>query len=95
MIFFFVPETKQRTLEELDYIFAIPTRTFMRYQLTKTLPYWLKRYVFFNRHATLEPLYHFDATADFKTEDTKNQREERIERADESSSQDVEVREKL
>ncbi|PQE27877.1 hexose transporter protein [Rutstroemia sp. NJR-2017a BBW] len=97
MIFFFVPETKQRTLEELDYIFAIPTRTFMRYQLTKTLPYWLKRYVFFNKNATLEPLYHFDVTADFKTEDTKNtrEREERVERADESSSQEGVVREKL
>lgn len=38
MIFLFVPETKQRTLEELDYVFAVPTRTFMKYQLTKTLP---------------------------------------------------------
>lgn len=25
MIFLWVPETKQRTLEELDYIFAVPT----------------------------------------------------------------------
>ncbi|MCJ1245397.1 hypothetical protein MMC30_002601 [Trapelia coarctata] len=60
MIFLFVPETKQRTLEELDYVFAVPTRTHIRYQLTKALPYWFKRYVFFNKSATLKPLYHFD-----------------------------------
>lgn len=60
MIFLWVPETKQRTLEELDYIFAIPTRTHMSYQLKKTLPFWIKRYVFRNRDAKLEPLYHFD-----------------------------------
>lgn len=39
MIFLWVPETKQRTLEELDYVFAVPTRTFMRYQVTEALPY--------------------------------------------------------
>ncbi|MCJ1411395.1 hypothetical protein MMC19_005484 [Ptychographa xylographoides] len=60
MIFLWVPETKQRTLEELDYIFAVPTRTHMHYQVTKALPYWFKRYVCFNKSATLEPLYHFD-----------------------------------
>ena len=61
MIILFVPETKQRTLEELDYVFAVPTPVFMKYQLTKWLPYWFKRYVFFNKNATLEPLYKFDA----------------------------------
>jgi len=60
MIFLWVPETKQRTLEELDYVFAVPTRTHMHYQLTKFLPYWIKRYVLFRKSATLEPLYHFD-----------------------------------
>jgi len=60
MIFVFVPETKQRTLEELDYVFAVPTRVHARYQLTKALPYWFKRYVFRNKSATLEPLYRFE-----------------------------------
>ena len=60
MIFLFVPETKQRTLEELDYVFAVPTRTHVKYQLFKTIPFWIKRYVFFNKSATLEPLYNFD-----------------------------------
>jgi len=60
MIFLFVPETKQRTLEELDYVFAVPTRKHVSYQLTVALPWWFRRYVFFQKGATLEPLYHFD-----------------------------------
>lgn len=60
MIFFWVPETKQRTLEELDYIFAVPTRVFMRYQLNKALPYWIQRWVFMRKDAVLEPLYHLE-----------------------------------
>ncbi len=62
MIFFLVPETKQRTLEELDYVFAVPTRTHAKYQLTKALPYFVKRWVFFQKSATLVPLYSFDGT---------------------------------
>ncbi|OBW68124.1 MAG: Amidohydrolase 2 [Aureobasidium pullulans] len=60
LIFLFVPETKQRTLEELDQVFAVPTRTHAKYQLTKALPYFFKRYVFRNKAAKLEPLYKFD-----------------------------------
>ncbi|KAI8624757.1 sugar transporter-domain-containing protein [Xylariaceae sp. FL1651] len=60
MIFFLVPETKQRTLEELDYVFAVPTGKFAKYQLTKALPWGIKRYVFFQRSAQLEPLYKKD-----------------------------------
>jgi MFS family permease len=64
MIFLWVPETKQRTLEELDYIFAVPTRTHMRYQLTKALPWWINRWVLQRKDAVLEPLYHFDHITD-------------------------------
>lgn len=59
MIFLWVPETKQRTLEELDYIFAVPTRVHMKYQVTQALPYWVKRYIF-RQNVELEPLYKFD-----------------------------------
>jgi len=62
MIFLWVPETKQRTLEELDYIFAVPTRTHMRYQITKALPYFFHRWVLRRKDAVLEPLYHFDSS---------------------------------
>lgn len=60
MILVWVPETKQRTLEELDYVFAVPTRTHMNYQLTKAVPYWFRRWVMMDKTATLEPLYTFD-----------------------------------
>lgn len=60
LIFLFVPETKQRTLEELDYIFAVPTRTHIHYQVFKVVPWWFRRYVLWQRTATLEPLYKFD-----------------------------------
>ncbi|KAI1654043.1 hypothetical protein F4813DRAFT_393194 [Daldinia decipiens] len=60
MIFFLVPETKQRTLEELDYVFAVPNRKFAQYQVTKALPYGIKRWVLFQRNAVLEPLYRKD-----------------------------------
>lgn len=69
MIFLWVPETKQRTLEELDYIFAVPTRVHMHYQLTKALPYWINRYIF-RRKVELQPLYKFDHVA---TEDVADE----------------------
>ncbi|KAK9350301.1 hypothetical protein V1523DRAFT_436446 [Lipomyces doorenjongii] len=63
LIFLFVPETKQRTLEELDYVFAVPVGQHARYQLTKCLPYWFKKYVFQRKGLELEPLYHIDHLA--------------------------------
>lgn len=60
MIFFLVPETKQRTLEELDYIFAVPLSKFIRYQVGTWLPWFVKRYVLFDRSAVLPELYEFD-----------------------------------
>lgn len=63
MIFFWVPETKQRTLEELDYIFAVPTRVFGRYQLREALPWFIRRWVLWERGAELRPLYQMDMPA--------------------------------
>jgi len=57
MIFLFVPETKQRTLEELDQIFGVPVHIFARYQVMEVLPYIIKRRIFFRRNAALRPLY--------------------------------------
>ena len=64
MIFLWVPETKQRTLEELDYIFAVPTRTHMRYQCFTVLPWWFKRYVMRQKGAPCPELYHFEGHVD-------------------------------
>ncbi|KAJ7130231.1 hypothetical protein C8R44DRAFT_872058 [Mycena epipterygia] len=55
-----IPETKQRTLEELDYVFGVPTSTHASYQLNKSLPYFVKRWILRRKDATLEPLYNFD-----------------------------------
>lgn len=60
MIFFLMPETKQRTLEELDYVFAVPTSKHASYQLREFLPYWIRRYILFRRRTQLKPLYNFD-----------------------------------
>ena len=53
------PETKQRTLEELDYVFAVPTGRHAAYQGRQTLPYFIQRYIFWNKKAELKPLYDF------------------------------------
>lgn len=45
MIFLCMPETKQKSLEELDYVFAVPNRVYARHQLTKVLPWWIKRWI--------------------------------------------------
>ncbi|KAJ6007713.1 Major facilitator superfamily domain general substrate transporter [Penicillium herquei] len=58
LIFLFVPETSKRSLEELDYVFGVPTRTHMKYQLTVVLPWWIKRYIFGRRQIICPPLYH-------------------------------------
>ncbi|KAF9484498.1 hypothetical protein BDN70DRAFT_872527 [Pholiota conissans] len=60
MIFFLLPETKQRTLEELDYVFAVPTSKHVSYQWKRYLPYFFKRWILLHKDAELEPLYNFD-----------------------------------
>ena len=64
MIFLWVPETKQRTLEELDYIFAVPTRTHMRYQTFTVLPWWFKTYVLRRNVGPCAELYSFEGHVD-------------------------------
>ena len=61
MIWLWMPETKQRTLEELDYIFAVPTRTHMSFQIKQAAPYWFKKWVLFRKNIGPEPqLYKFE-----------------------------------
>jgi hypothetical protein len=55
-----MPETKQRTLEELDYVFAVPTRTHMNYQLKQMLPWWFKTYILRRTGIPQPQLYKFD-----------------------------------
>jgi hypothetical protein len=54
VIFFVVPETKQRTLEELDVVFSVSTTRHASYQTKVWLPCWVKRNVLMQRSVTLE-----------------------------------------
>jgi hypothetical protein len=45
LIFLFLPETRMKTLDELDEVFSIPTSAFVRYQVTEYLPWFVRRYV--------------------------------------------------
>ena len=45
LIFLFVPETKGRDLEELDYVFNVTTRRFMAFQFNEQLPWWFRKWV--------------------------------------------------
>ena len=42
MIFCFVRETKQLTLEELDQVFSVPTKQYIGYELKVWLPWFIK-----------------------------------------------------
>jgi hypothetical protein len=55
-----MPETKQRTLEELDYVFAVPTRTHMRHQAGPNLSWWIKTYILRRKGLAKPILYKFD-----------------------------------
>lgn len=67
-IFFWVPETKGLTLEELDRasivlsvtdfpeVFSVKTADFDKYQLNTWLPWFFRRYILRNKDAYLKPL---------------------------------------
>jgi hypothetical protein len=67
MIIFLVPETSKRTLEELDYVFAVPVSVFAKYQWTTFIPYVVRRYICFQRDAKLEPLYKLEGVQGERT----------------------------
>jgi MFS family permease len=78
LIFLFVPETKQKTLEELDYVFAVPDRTHAKYQATKVLPWWFKKYIFRSNIGPCPELYH-DETGRYSIEKSGSVEEKRTE----------------
>lgn len=59
MILMWLPETKQRTLEELDYVFAIPTRTHMRFELFQEAPWFFKSKILRQKGLKKPELYRF------------------------------------
>ncbi|KAF9527412.1 putative facilitated glucose transporter [Crepidotus variabilis] len=56
MIFCFVRETKQLTLEEIDQVFSIPTKEFISYESKVWLPYFIKRHVLRRKIAKPPPI---------------------------------------
>ncbi|KAJ5906517.1 Major facilitator superfamily domain general substrate transporter [Penicillium subrubescens] len=72
LIFLFLPETKQRSLEELDYVFGVPTRTHARYQLTQVLPWWIRRYIFGRKGAVCPELYKVSETTERQTDEVQD-----------------------
>ncbi|GAB1731288.1 hypothetical protein NU195Hw_g4257t1 [Hortaea werneckii] len=56
-IYCFLPETKERSLEELDSVFGVSTRRHASYQLTEVLPWWCKKWLFFQSPGPCPELY--------------------------------------
>ena len=56
MSLLFVPETKALSLEELDQVFGVPTRTHAAYQV-KSAVRWVRRCVLRQRVGRMPPLY--------------------------------------
>jgi MFS family permease len=75
LIFCFLPETKQRSLEELDYVFGVTTRRHASYQLFTVFPWWFKRWVLFRKDTPPCPdLYKFeenDASTESEQDEVK------------------------
>ncbi|WRT63103.1 uncharacterized protein IL334_000006 [Kwoniella shivajii] len=55
MIFAFVRETKQLTLEEIDQVFSVSTSEFFWHELKVSTPWFLKRYLLFQKHLPKPP----------------------------------------
>lgn len=66
LIFLFVPETKQKSLEELDQVFAVSTRRHAGYQLFEVLPWWTKKWILFQDPGPCPELYESDKIASSK-----------------------------
>ena len=65
LVLLFLPETKGKTLEELDQVFSVPTHVHAAYGL-RQIPYFIKRYIF-RQHVEPERLYERDDTGDNAT----------------------------
>ncbi|KAI7163313.1 MFS transporter, partial [Hortaea werneckii] len=59
MILFFLPETKQRTLEELDYVFGVSTRKHAAFELNEQIPWWFGKWILRRKGLPEPQLYHF------------------------------------
>ena len=56
LVFLFVPETRLKSLDELDDVFSISSRAFAKYQTTEYAPWFARRYLLGQKQADLKPL---------------------------------------
>lgn len=56
LVFCFLPETRLKTLDELDEVFSVPTRTFIKYQTMEFLPWLFRKFFMRQSEAELKPL---------------------------------------
>lgn len=57
LVFLLVEETKRRSLEDLDLVFAVSKRKFISFNVQEYAPWWIGRYIFGQRRPQPE-LYH-------------------------------------
>ncbi|PVI07261.1 H(+)-myo-inositol cotransporter [Periconia macrospinosa] len=62
LVLLFMPETKSKTLEELDQVFSIPTHIHAAYGL-RQIPYFIKRYILRRKDVVPEDLFEMDRSA--------------------------------
>ena len=62
LVLLFLPETKGKTLEELDQVFSVPTHVHAAYGL-RQVPYFFKRFIL-RQHVEPERLYEREDTTD-------------------------------
>ena len=55
LVFVFVRETKQKTLDELDEVFAVDLTTYVRFLLREQLPWMWQTYILRRRESESEP----------------------------------------
>ncbi|EIN11957.1 hypothetical protein PUNSTDRAFT_142156 [Punctularia strigosozonata HHB-11173 SS5] len=73
LILMFVPETKSLTLEELDAVFSVPSRTHAAYGL-RQIPYVIERYIL-RRDVHPEDIYGFDIKAATQRRHSESEKE--------------------
>ncbi|KAL8950681.1 MAG: hypothetical protein Q9222_003291 [Ikaeria aurantiellina] len=61
LVWLFVPgmERQIATMEEMNYVFAVPTRQHVRYQIYEVLPWAINHYIRRLKDATCDPLYRY------------------------------------
>ncbi|KXJ89738.1 and other transporter-domain-containing protein [Microdochium bolleyi] len=86
LVFLLVEETKRRSLESLDQVFAVPKSKFVRFQVQQQLPWFVRRYVLRRKDLKKPSLYmdliwgreHTSAAASTATHDGQTEVDEPV-----------------